>query len=66
MCEKISQRMLLSLWTEDKQGGNGSNLVKAFGLDTKKNFVAADCYKEMWYCENGVMQSCHLRAIKIV
>lgn len=66
MREKMSQRMLLSVWTEDKQGGSGINLVKALGLDTKKNFLAADCYKEMWYGEDGLMQFCPLRAIKIV
>lgn len=58
--------MLLSIWTEDQQGGNGVNLVKAPGFDPKKNFLAAGCYKEMWGGENGVVQSCHLRDIKIV
>lgn len=49
-----------------QQGGNEINLVKALGFDAKKNFLAANCYKEMWCGENGVVQSCHLRAVKIV
>lgn len=63
---KFHKECLLSICTKDQQGGNSINLVKAFGFDTKKDFLAADCYKQMWCGENGVMQSCHLSAVKIV
>ena len=51
---------------QNQPAGNEINLVKTLGFAARKNVLAANWYKERGCAENGVVQSCHLRAVKIV